>query len=288
MPQAVNRTLLKKERPPMRFAILSDTHLLPTHRQPFNNNQRFLIDTLAQFAEALERFREIEPQPELVIFCGDLVHMTNPSEGDEYYQLFRECAAELSCPFYVLPGNHDLREPFRRLLLEGQELQSEKLYYAFDHGGSRFFLLDSLDEMRVEGRISPKQIKWLCDELDACAPQPSFIFMHHPPLDIGIGWLDELRLENGEELLAALEGRSNIKKIFFSHAHQFIELSTQGLELVSCPPTAMTFSAHAWDSMSDAPPAMLIVDFDGQDTQLTVIELGKPGFSPNPDFTPQP
>ena len=272
----------------MRFIVISDTHLMPVHRQPFHNNQRFLVDTLVQYEEALKCFNRIEPQPELAIFCGDLMHLMKRSDGDEFYRLFHDCASRLPCPFYPLPGNHDLRESFRRLLLKDCQLPGEELYFSFDHGAVRFILLDSIIEEQVEGRISPEQLKWLGDELDACAPQPAFIFMHHPPIDIGIAWLDELRLLNGDELLAVLEARSNVKKVFFSHAHQFMEFHQRGIELVSSPPTAVTFSPKPWDSMSDAPPALLVVDFDGVETQLTPIEIGKPGFSLNPDFTPQP
>ena len=59
------------------------------------------------------------------------------------------------------------------------------------------------------------RLKWLQEELISAGKQPVYIFMHHPPFDIGLPYVDKIKLfefeDFGEILIHGDKGRGYIR-----------------------------------------------------------------------------
>lgn len=137
-------------------------------------------------------------KPDLVIAGGDLITdgfqsaaATVEPRWDVYLNMHRAIRA----PLYPVLGNHDLVaalpedgsprsvEP-RSVFLHKFGL--DRTFQAFDAGGYRFLILDSIqvtgDELKYEGRISPEQIEWLKEEVADLARERPVVLVTHVPL----------------------------------------------------------------------------------------------------------
>ena len=103
--------------------------------------------------------------------------------------------AALVCPYYTVPGNHDIRG-------EGAQHYRSRLSpedYYFDYGGFRFIFVDSSSL-----GLTDAQLFRLQENLTG-AP-PGFVFLHVPPLDPRVNnhaFLDPGQAEAFMELVSA-------------------------------------------------------------------------------------
>ena len=136
--------------------------------------------------------------PELVIGGGDLIYdgfevsvATAEPQWDVYMAMHRAIRA----PVEAILGNHDLvavqpddgsepsadpRSVFR------QKLGLDRTWRVIDAGGTRFFLLDSVeisdDDLMYHGGVSSKQLAWLGDELGRTDTDTPIVVATHIPL----------------------------------------------------------------------------------------------------------
>lgn len=159
------------------------------------------------------------------VITGDLAH-----KGDRLaYEGLRTQLQRLPMPVFPLLGNHD-----RRTLL--QEVYPPALSDAhgfvqgvFDTPQGRLLMLDTLDEGRNGGLYCATRLAWLKQQLDEAGDQPVFLFMHHPPFDIGIPCLDCMRLHEEAAFAELVVGRPNIRHLFFGHVHRPVCGSWRGI-----------------------------------------------------------
>ncbi len=160
------------------IAQLSDPHI---RVGPDDQGSAAALDAAVRSVLALD------PRPHAVLVTGDLADSGAPAE----YARFRELVAPLPMPVHVLPGNHD------DLDWEGP--------HAVDCADVRVVLCDTQRPGRDDGHLD---LDWLAAEL-AASGVPTIIAMHHPPVLVGIGGLDEIGLPESERTgLAALLARS--------------------------------------------------------------------------------
>ena len=69
------------------------------------------------------------------------------------------------------------------------------------------------------GVVKPAQYNWLASELQAHGQQPTVVFMHHPPIDLGLQWLDAVKLESVDEFVHAVAEAPQVAGIFAGHVH---------------------------------------------------------------------
>lgn len=102
----------------MIVAQLSDPHIVAEGKlfrcpmqgtAPDAERARLEFDTAPYLARAVASLNALVPRPDVTVVTGDLV---DHGEPDEYEQL-RHLLAPLSMPVFVIPGNHDAREPLR-------------------------------------------------------------------------------------------------------------------------------------------------------------------------------
>lgn len=155
---------------------------------------------------------------DFMICLGDVV----ASGSEEEYIAFQETMQALECPYYAVPGNHDIRE-------KGFDHFSSRLGpvdYHFDYGGYRFIFADS-----AAMDFSEAQRGWLAGVLDG--ELPGFVFLHVPPLDPrenDHSFLDPAGAEAFVELVA--EPDRQVQGVFSGHIHMFHHREVAGVHYV--------------------------------------------------------
>ena len=84
------------------------------------------------------------------------------------------------------------------------------------------------------GRYDAPRRRWLAETLSECGGEPVYLFMHHPPFDIGHRLMDLIKLEEAEEFAALLDGHA-VKHLFFGHAHRAISGQWRGIPFSALP-----------------------------------------------------
>jgi outer membrane protein assembly factor BamB len=165
-------------------------------------------------------FREISrltPAPAFVVNTGDVCEKGTPEE----YQRFQEICAELKCPQYIAPGNHDVR--WNPLGKEGFTRGARApLYQAWDHEQFHFVTLDATVLLEHWGHISQDQLDWLADDLKKVGTdRPVIIGFHH--------WIGrEKVMVDNEQALLDVVAPYNVVLWLQGHGHSDIQWNING------------------------------------------------------------
>ena len=168
------------------------------------------IDLRQNFADTLTAITK-QPYDYLVI-GGDLCLF----EGNaQIYQWQKEQLDRLAKPYFIIPGNHDdtiiLSEMFSHLPLVGEA----EIYYEVLIDGQTFLFLDT-----ARGVTSDLQKSWLQERLANCQAERLTIFMHHPPVLMGVPHMDQRHaLKDRDEIIEILNQTKTHKDIFCGHYH---------------------------------------------------------------------
>ena len=124
-------------------------------------------------------------RPDLLLATGDI---TDRGDADSYRRL---ATAFSRCPFPVWPsvGNHDVRDNFHAQF-PGFDDGNGFVQYAIDLPAVRLVTIDTLEEGRHGGAFCDARAAWLDAELGRDTAKPTYIVMHHPPVESGIEWMN--------------------------------------------------------------------------------------------------
>ncbi|MBS0529458.1 MAG: phosphodiesterase [Proteobacteria bacterium] len=193
----------------MKIIQVTDLHLVTPGDQlhgldPFRTLEACLADIRANHSDA-----------EFCIITGDLAHNGEPAA----YRALHSILETLPIPYHLLLGNHDRRvtygEVFNRMPRdEGGFFQS-----VIHHKHGDFILLDTLSEGENAGAYCASRCAWLSAQLRVARGKPIYLFMHHPPFEIGIPSVDRIALKEPETFGRLLEGH-RIEHLFFGHVHR--------------------------------------------------------------------
>lgn len=189
------------------FVQLSDTHW-------GFNDKRFNADPKGTLPKAVELVNQLDPQPDFIIFTGDLTHTTDdPEVRRKRLSEFQSITAKLrNKNIRFMPGEHDAS-------LDGGAAYREffgDLHYTFDHKGIRFIALDNVSD--PSAIIGEKQLAWLEKDLqqqDHSAP--IVVLAHRPLFDLAPQWGWATR--DGAKVMELLMPYQNVT-VFYGHIHQ--------------------------------------------------------------------
>jgi len=205
----------------MKFIHLTDPHLTILGQNIYG------LDPYERLSAAIENINEDHSDADLCVITGDLAH----SGEAKAYDALAKCIDKLNIPCHVIMGNHDHRE----------RLQSSIDNIYRDHNGfiqsvlsteeGSFFLLDTKQEGTHQGAYCENRLEWLSHQLTQNREKPAYLFMHHPPFDIGIHVMDQIGMksEDARAVKDLLEDFDNVKHIFFGHVHRPIHGSWNGI-----------------------------------------------------------
>jgi len=211
------------------IAQLSDLHV-----RPKDELYKGAVDSNQMLTEAIRHLGQLDRQPDLVLISGDLVEEGQPEE----YLMLRELLAEISTPYFVIPGNHDERERFRAAFADHEYLPATgALHYCIDDYPVRVVALDSCVAGKHYGLLDAVGIDWLETNLAACVDKPTIVMLHHPPFLSGIPYMDDYRFLEPDRLATVLEKHDNIELVVCGHLHRSMTRRWAGTVVSSCPST---------------------------------------------------
>lgn len=137
----------------------------------------------------------------------------------------------------LMIGNHDHRESAKQCL-SGLLVDAHGFVQsARDLGGLRLLFLDTFKGGKSAGQYCEARMSWLAEELAAAAGRPVVLFMHHPPFDVGIPYMDRIKLEDHARFAETIAGHP-IRHIFFGHIHRPCFVTWRGIPCSALPSTA--------------------------------------------------
>jgi 3',5'-cyclic AMP phosphodiesterase CpdA len=194
----------------------------------------------AALAAAVARVLTLKPLPAAVLVTGDIANSGDPAE----HTLADALLAPLPMPVLKLAGNHDLL--------------AAPLRYVHEAGELRVVVCDTSQPGRDDGALD---VEWLAGQL--VDDVPTVIAMHHPPIAIGLPWLDEIGLPAGDRAaLADLLARSpQVKRVVAGHVHRTASAVLGGCGVTTCTSTniqaALELGAREM-ALTQEPPSILV------------------------------
>jgi 3',5'-cyclic AMP phosphodiesterase CpdA len=235
----------------MLLAQVTDVHLGFDPDNPSEFNRKRLDQVIKDLAA-------MEPQPDLLLATGDLVDRGDLASYRRLANAFSQCPF----PVWPIPGNHDQRDNFLTVfphipLVEGF------IQYELQLDGLRLLLIDTLEDGRHGGAFCATRAAWLRARLTDKPDMPTAIIMHHPPVEVGIEWMNTHPEEQWvAEFAGAIAGFTNIVSIICGHVHRSISIAWRGTAVSVCastaPQVALNLSAIDPDKPDDRP--MIIAD----------------------------
>jgi Icc protein len=264
-----------------RFVHLTDTHVMAGGGWRFRPD-RAEFDTAASLRAVVQAVRGLDPAPDFAVLGGDLVSpdlldrsaVLTSAQYEPSYRLLKEILAGLPCPTHVLPGNHDDRGAFNRVLLAGALAPDAPHRWSFDHGGYHFVGLDSHEPGQAHGFLDEGQLEWLGRDLEQHRARPTIVFVHHHPWPLGLAWIDAMPLRNGEALTATLGRHPHVRWLVCGHVHLDQAIQRDGLTMLTTPSTCVQLSrVSQTPRILPGPPGFRIVDVAGDQLSTRVVQL---------------
>ena len=221
------RRLRRQEGIALKFIHLTDTHLVPP------GQTLCALDPALRLQATVESINRIHGDAQFVVHTGDLSY----HGGEPAYHAMAQILAQLRMPYHLLIGNHDDRETFRRVFPSVPVDDAGFVQYTVDTPVGVFVMLDSVEDGQEHGVLCEKRLAWLARELQRFHQRAVFLFMHHPPFDIGIRSLDASRLRQAAPLYELLRSHGNVRHLFYGHVHRAIGGSWRGIPATTLPGT---------------------------------------------------
>jgi Icc protein len=226
----------------MRIAHLSDIHL---------TTGPLAAGPAAGLAAAIGRLLRLDPLPDCVVITGDLA---DGGRLDEYSAL-HAILAHCPIPVHLTTGNHDnpsvLRKSFGNTRFLGGGATTS---YVVEYPDATVIVADSHVQGSPAGRLGHDQLDWLDRVLAGRPGIPSFICLHHPPVPVGIPYLDGMRLADGARLAEVVARHPHVARILAGHVHRPISVPFAGTLVTVAPSTYRQTALHLRDA---TPPGYL-------------------------------
>lgn len=235
------------------FAIVTDTHIRPPggdESSPFpvndraNDRARFAAHAIAQHPRdfTVHLGDVVHPLPHLPTYeaaCNEALDILEPLKPDLRY----------------VPGNHDVGDkpfvgsPAGPVTDEAVALYERFFgadYYAFDHGGCHFVVMNS-SLVNLGSQAEAEQRDWLEADLARNAGKRVFLFSHYPPFIDTPG--EPTHYDNyeqpGRTWFLDLIARHEVEAVFSGHVHQFFYNRHRGTRLYCLPSTSFIRQDYA-------------------------------------------
>ena len=199
---------------------------------------------LVRFEEAIKQINVL--RPDLVVICGDLVN----TPDEKSFTDISAAKSRLAVPCYFVPGNHDVGNNPTPKSLERYRRLAGADYYAVEHKGCRFVMVNSqLWKTPVTGETE-RQDAWLESTLERASKkhQRVFLVMHHPLFTREAGEPENyFNLPPGKrmELLSLFE-RCGVVAVLAGHTHTTTMSEYHGIQLVTSESTSKNFDQRPY------------------------------------------
>ena len=208
----------------LKFIQLTDIHLIDGGRRLYG------VSPESRLHAAIDSINREHSDADFVIFTGDQAHW-----GDEAgYGVLTDAISRLDMPVKVLMGNHDHRDVMARCVAQVEIDSDGFVQSTMDTEAGRCLFLDTkLDGKTDGGQYCEKRRAWLAGQLEN-SDGPVLIFMHHPPMKLGMKGMDIINLIDAEAFFEIVQPHVHrIRHLFFGHVHRPIFGNWRGISF-SC------------------------------------------------------
>jgi Icc protein len=256
----------------MLLAQISDLHVMPKGQLAYGR-----VDTAGMLRDAVRHLNRLDPQPDAVLMTGDL------ADGGERpaYSHLREILADLKAPFYVIPGNHDRIDEFRRAFADQPYLpkMGDFILYAIESLPLRIVAVDSVVQGRTRGALCDERLAWLDRTLAQDPAAPTIVMMHHAPFVTGLAHFDEVGMDGSAELERVIARHPQVQRVVCGHVHRATQIRFGGTIVSSCPSTAhqvaLDLRANGTDSFTLEPSGFQMHRWTGSVLFTHTVNVGK-------------
>lgn len=243
----------------MKIIHVTDPHIRAGGQRVFGR------DPVATLKAIIDDINVRHADADLAVITGDLVDDGQPTS----YGVLAELLSGLNVPVRLLVGNHDNRAAFIRAFPD-HPVDTHGFVQSYIDAPSRqgrLLFVDSAEENFVGGRICGQRLGWIKARLDEAADRPAVVFLHHPPLPVGVPHFERICLQEPQAFLDCLKAhRGGIRHIFVGHIH---------IPLTGVYPGGLPFTAGRGSNHQ------IILDFNRRDVDwaagpanYSIIDLG--------------
>lgn len=161
-------------------------------------------------------------------FCVVSGDMVNRGTQEDYEALTKRLE-NLDIPLLPMVGNHDDRHLFRENFLLPATAMDKFIQFTLSTPDGLFVCLDTQKNGSDAGELCAERLAWLQNVLENAGDTPVFIFMHHPPMTLGLPMQDTDRMIDGDVFLDLVSGYSCVKYLFIGHVHRPISGTIRGV-----------------------------------------------------------
>lgn len=213
----------------------------------------------AAIADAQRRCR----QPDGILLTGDLVQ-----DDPDGYRSIRQVFGASQVPVMCLAGNHDLPDHMRAMLRDAPF----RIGGEVEFGRWLVVLLDTWVEHDAGGRIGTAQLEHLREVLQKHRNHHVLICLHHHPIPMRSGWLDQVGLADADEFMTIVRQSPSVRGVLWGHVHQSLDSFVHGVRFMASPSTCAQFLPNSADfALDDRPPGYRLLDLLPDGTIATEV-----------------
>jgi len=225
------------------FAVITDPHIGSGEVDNTNKMFHYNQDVLHWAIQQINSRSDVD----FVLVLGDL---TKDSEPINHVRV-KDMLDELSAPYYVIPGNHDVDKAYIQNekgieefvdIYNGHGYADNKSYYSLDPvPGVHLIALDSASDTRLAdtwaGGLSDEQLSWLEKDLSQAENKTVIVVAHHALINHTGKNMSEWYIDNRDDVKEMLN-RYGVQIFFSGHLHITDIAEEGGIYDISCPATS--------------------------------------------------
>ncbi len=193
-------------------------------------------DPVERFEAVLAHVAEHHGDAERIVVTGDLTHRGDGASYRRLRVMLQNAGlideAGTSERLRLLIGNHDDRAEFLEAFPQTPRDAHGFVQYVDDTPAGRLVCLDTALAGTHAGHLSPERLAWLAEALGRARDDavPTYLFMHHNPVPVGVASSDTIGLVQWRELGELLSGfPGTVRHLFFGHCHFTLAGSVAGI-----------------------------------------------------------
>ncbi len=241
-------------------------------------------DPRARLQAAIDHINDHHSDAEFCVITGDMVNRGLRAD----YEGLRARLAKLVVPYLPMVGNHDSRDLVRQLLPLPDSCMAGFIQYKVETPGGLIVCADTQKAGSDAGEVCQARSEWLQQTLLESGSTPVFLFIHHPPVPLGLPMQDTENMENGQVFMDLISGFECVKYLFIGHVHRpitgtlgRIPFSTMRSVLYQAPPPRPAWTWYTFKPGREA-PSIGVIQLEGasvimQYDQFCQYEVGAKG-----------
>jgi Icc protein len=188
-------------------------------------------DPRIRLQAAIDHVNDHHSDADLCVISGDIV---NRGQIEDYTTVETRLRT-LPVSYLPMVGNHDNRALFRQIMPLPKSCMDDFIQYTVSTKDGLIVCLDTHKTGSDAGEFCKARSAWLRETLTSAGTTPVLLFMHHPPLDLGLPMQDTEKLEDGDQFLDLIEEFDCVAYIFIGHVHRAITGTVRGIPFSTMP-----------------------------------------------------